>query len=93
MCQKIAGECHKMVCEGKRMAPKMVLQGKLMSQIIVLVGDRRLSRRLSRQARRQRENTQSKGVVCMHLSSARFDMLNSECGQKRTKNIVVATRP
>ena len=93
MCQKIARECHKMVSESKQMAPKIVRRGKLMSQRIVRVGDRRLSRRLSRQARRQRENTQSSGVACMHLSNARFDVLNSERGQKRTKNIVVATRP
>ena len=76
MCLKIARGCHKMIREGEQMAPKMVRQGKLMSQRIVRVGDPRLSRRLSRQARRQRENTQST-VVCMHLSSSRFDVVNS----------------
>ena len=94
MCQKIARECHKMVSESKQMAPKIVRQGKLMSQRIVRVGDRRLSRRLTRQARRQRENTQSSAVVCMHLSSARFDGHHSGAWSKNgQKNIVVATRP
>ena len=93
MCQKIARECHKIIRESKRMAPKMVRQGKLMSQRIVRVGDRRLSRRLSRQARRQRENTPSTRLVCINLSITRFDVVNSGRGQKRTKNIVVATRP
>ena len=93
MCQKIARQCHKMASEGKQMALKMVRQGKLMSQRIVRVGDRRLSRRLSRQARRQRENTPSTGVVCINLSNTRFDVVNSGRGQKRTKNIVAVTRP
>ena len=87
MCQKIARECHKMVSEGKQMAPKMVRQGKLMSQRIVRVGDPRLSRRLSRQARRQRENTQSRGVVCIHLSNALFDRHNSGACSKTDQKI------